>query len=97
MAISKEQIEHLARLARLNISEEEKGKYCKQISAILDYFKELQELDTENVEPLAQVFELKNVARDDKVKQIFSQDKVLAEAPEIEKRQIKVRPVKRES
>lgn len=93
MAIPQEQIEHLARLARLDITEAEKKKYALQISLILDYFKKLKELKTENVEPLTHVVDLKNVTREDKVKKIFSADKTLAEAPELEKRQIKVRNV----
>ncbi|MFH0779755.1 MAG: Asp-tRNA(Asn)/Glu-tRNA(Gln) amidotransferase subunit GatC [Parcubacteria group bacterium] len=93
MAIPQEQIEHLARLARLEITAEEKKKYSKQISLILDYFKKLRELKTDNVEPLTHVVDLKNVTREDKAKKIFSADKALAEAPELEKRQIKVKNV----
>ncbi|NQT49155.1 Asp-tRNA(Asn)/Glu-tRNA(Gln) amidotransferase subunit GatC [Candidatus Kuenenbacteria bacterium] len=93
MAISKERIEHLANLARLDITEKEKEKYAEQISSILDYFEQLKELDTEGVEPMSHVFDLQNIDREDKVKQIWSQDKVLAEAPELEKRQIKVKGV----
>jgi len=90
MIITKAQLEHLARLARFDIKEEEKEKYAEQISAILDYFKELNELDTTGVEPLTHVFDLENVLRPDTIKENFSADKVLAEAPAIEKRQIKV-------
>ena len=93
MSISKEQIEHLANLDRLDISEKEKEKFSDQISSVLDYFEQLSELDTENVAPLDHVFDLKNVTRPDEVKAPFSEDKVLAEAPEIEKRQIKVKKV----
>lgn len=93
MNIDKAQIEHLAHLARLDITENEKEKYAGQISSILDYFDQLKELDTENVEPLAHVFDLVNVTREDVVKQHFSSDTVLAEAPDIENRQIKVRSV----
>jgi aspartyl-tRNA(Asn)/glutamyl-tRNA(Gln) amidotransferase subunit C len=90
MLIDITHIEHLARLARLDISEDEKKKYSGQISAILDYFSQLNELDTDGVEPLAHVFDLKNVTRPDKEVSVFSADKTLAEAPELEKRQIKV-------
>ena len=93
MTITKEHIEHLANLARLDISEAEKEKYAEQISAILDYFEQLKELDTTGVEPLAQVFDLKNVKRADVAARLYSPDKVLAEAPELEKRQIKVKGV----
>jgi aspartyl-tRNA(Asn)/glutamyl-tRNA(Gln) amidotransferase subunit C len=93
MVISQDHIEHLAKLARLGITEAEKKKYAKQISSILDYFEQLKEIDTKNVAPMAHVFGLKNVVQEDKVKQSFSQEKVLAEAPEIEKKQIKVKKV----
>lgn len=93
MVISQDHIEHLAKLARLGITEAEKKKYAKQISSILDYFEQLKEIDTKNVAPMAHVFGLKNVTQEDKVKQYFSQEKVLAEAPEIEKKQIKVKKV----
>lgn len=93
MVISQDHIEHLAKLARLGITEAEKKKYAKQISSILDYFEQLKEIDTKNVAPMAHVFGLKNVVQEDKVKQPFSQAKVLAEAPELEKKQIKVKKV----
>ena len=93
MVVSEEHIEYLANLAHLGLTEKEKSKYAEQISSILDYFKKLEELDTNGVEPLAHVFDLKNVVREDKVKQIFSEEKVLAEVPEIEKKQIKVKSV----
>ena len=93
MVISQDHIEHLAKLARLGITEAEKKKYAKQISSILDYFEQLKEIDTKNVAPMAHVFGLKNVVQEDKVKQTFSQEKVLSEAPEIEKKQIKVKKV----
>lgn len=93
MVISQDHIDHLANLARLGVSDEEAKKYAKQISSILDYFEQLNELDTRKTAPLAQVFDLLNVTREDKVKMHFSQEKVLAEAPEIEKKQIKVKKV----
>ena len=93
MVISQDHIEHLAKLARLGITEAEKKKYAKQISSILDYFEQLKEIDTKNVAPMAHVFGLKNVVQEDKVKHPFSQAKVLAEAPELEKKQIKVKKV----
>ena len=93
MIIDKEQIEHLANLARLGISETEKQKYAEQISSILDYFTQLKELDTTDVEPLAHVFDLKNITQEDQVKKVFSEDAVLAEAPKLEKKQVKVKSV----
>lgn len=93
MEISRDKIEHLANLARLGVTDKEAKKYADQISSILEYFEQLKAIDTSKVAPMAHVFDLQSVTRDDKVKQAFSQDKVLAEAPEIEKKQIKVKKV----
>lgn len=93
MKIDKAQIEHLANLAKLDITEEEKEKYAVQLSSILEYVDKLNEIDTRNVEPLSQVSGAIDVLRQDAVKQCFSQEKVLAEVPDLEKRQIKVKKV----
>ena len=93
MAISTRQIEHLADLAHLDISEAEMEKYADEISAILDYFTQLNELDTAAVEPLAQVFDLQNSVRDDEPSKSGNRNRVLAEAPELADKQIKVPPV----
>jgi aspartyl-tRNA(Asn)/glutamyl-tRNA(Gln) amidotransferase subunit C len=90
MDLLEKHIEHLANLARLGISETEKKKYAEQMSAILEYFEQLKEVDTKGVEPMSHISNLSNVTRKDVVDTPFSQDKVLAEAPEIEKRQVKV-------
>lgn len=93
MAITTAQIEHLAGLAHLDISSEEMEKYAEEISAILDYFAQLNELDTAEVEPLAQVFDLVNATREDKSSKSGNRNRVLAEAPELEGKQVKVPPV----
>lgn len=93
MALQIDHIEHLAKLAKLGITEAEKKKYAEQISSILDYFQQLKELDTSKAEPLAQIGNLSNVLRDDEAKTPFDAEKTLAEAPEIEKKQVKVKPV----
>lgn len=67
MALTKKEIEHIALLARLGLTEEEKEKYTKQLSSILDYVEQLKEVDTEGVEPAAQVTGLENVMRDDAI------------------------------
>ena len=68
MHLKKEDIEHIAKLARLDLTEEELEKYGQQLSGVLDYIDQLKEVDTENVEPTAQVTGLSNVFRDDEVK-----------------------------
>lgn len=93
MKLNKEQIEHLASLAKLDISEEEKQRYAEQLSSILEYIDKLNEIETDKVEPLAQVGGVVDVLRPDIVKQYFSEERVLAEVPELERRQIKVRKV----
>ncbi|MFH0988354.1 MAG: Asp-tRNA(Asn)/Glu-tRNA(Gln) amidotransferase subunit GatC [Parcubacteria group bacterium] len=90
MAISKTHIDHLAKLARLDLTEKEKEKYAKQIGEILDYVGKLSELDTKGVEPLAHVVDLKNVTRRDEPSQLSTPEKVLAEVPELKGKLIKV-------
>ena len=63
--LTKKDLEHLAKLARIELKEGEEKKLQKDLGAILDYFKELQGLDTESVEPMAGGTELKNVVRED--------------------------------
>lgn len=93
MSVEQDHVEYLAKLARLNITEAEKAKYAKQISAILEYFKQLDEVNVDGVTEMEHISDLENVTREDKVKQIFEEEKALAEAPELGKRQIKVKPV----
>ncbi len=64
--LSKKALEHLAGLARLELNPQEEEKLLKDLQAILDHFKELQEADTKNIEPLTGGTSLKNVFRQDK-------------------------------
>jgi len=61
------QIEHIAKLSKLELTEEEKELYSQQLSSVLEYVEQLQEIDTENVEPTANVTGLSNVWREDKI------------------------------
>lgn len=79
--LTKEQVEHVALLARLELSEEEKDKYARQLNDILGYIEMLDRLDTENVLPTAHVLPLKNVFREDKVADHMPNEKALANAP----------------
>lgn len=79
--ISKKEVEHVAWLARLELSEEEKELYTQQFNDILDYFQKLNELDTEGVPPTLHVFELVNVFRKDDVKLSLPPEEALANAP----------------
>ena len=82
MEISKEQVEHVARLARLEVSENEKSMFARQLSGILTYMDQLKELDTKGVEPTATVLPTDNVFRDDNVRPSLPQEKALANAPD---------------
>jgi aspartyl-tRNA(Asn)/glutamyl-tRNA(Gln) amidotransferase subunit C len=75
-------IGHLAQLARLSLSEEEKDLFESQISGILDYMNALNELDTGDIEPTSHVIELHNVLRDDVCKPSLERESALMNAPE---------------
>lgn len=83
MAISKEEVEKIALLARLGLTEEEKEIFSKQLSSILDYVEQLKEVKTDGVEPTAQVTGLENVYREDEIEASDkdTRDKLLKQAP----------------
>lgn len=81
MAITKEDVEKVAKLAKLKFTEEEKEKFTQQLAQIVSYVEKLKELDTEGVEPTSHVLDIKNVFREDKVKESLSQEEALANAP----------------
>ena len=82
MDISMEEVEHVAKLARLLVSEEEKELLARQLSSILTYIGKLNEITTEGIEPLSHVIDIKNVFREDRVRESLSQDLALSNAPE---------------
>ncbi len=82
--IAKKDLEHMAWLARLELSEEDKEKYTPKLNSVLDYFSEIDEVDTEGVEPTYHVLQLSNVFREDEVNVptgSLSQEEVLSNAP----------------
>ena len=95
MALSKEEVEKIALLARLGLSKEEKAIYAKQLSSILEYIEQLKAVDTAGVEMTAQVTGLENVMRDDMVVQIDEDNrkKLLTQAPSSEGDLIKTKSV----
>ena len=95
MIISKKEVEHIAELARLELSKVEIEKFQGELSSILDYISKLQEVDTKGVKPTFQTTELINVFREDKVQKerTLSQEEVLSNAPEKKEGYIKVKPV----
>lgn len=88
--ISMDQVKHVAHLARLAITEEEADKLTKQLDAIITFAEQLNELDTDNVEPTAHVLELKNILREDIKQKGLPREDVLKNAPEHQDGQIKV-------
>lgn len=79
--LSRNQVEHIAELAKLGLTEEEKDLFSEQLSAILEYAEMLQRLDTDAIPPTAQVMDLCNVMRDDEVRPSLPREEVLANAP----------------
>ncbi|HUV88020.1 MAG TPA: Asp-tRNA(Asn)/Glu-tRNA(Gln) amidotransferase subunit GatC [Anaerolineae bacterium] len=84
MELTREQVQHIADLARLALSEEECALYREQLSAILEYFERLQELDTAAIPPTATVLPLSNVMRADEPAPPFPRESILANAPAVE-------------
>ena len=80
----------MANLARLAMSEEEVEKFTKDLDAIIDYAEQLNELDTENVEPTTHVLDIKNVLREDKPRKWLTQEEALKNAPDQKNGQIRV-------
>ncbi len=95
MKLDKKQIEHIARLARLELTEKEMQTYGSQLSDILNYINQLQEVDVNNIEPTAQVTGMENVFREDKVKEWDKDERqaALEQAPELKDGQVKVKRV----
>jgi len=90
MKLSREEVQHIAELARLALSDEEESLYQEQLSAILEHFEQLQELDTEAIPPTATVLPLRSVMRADEAKQPLPREDVLANAPASEEGCFKV-------
>ena len=94
MKLSNDEVKHIAKLARLGLSDEEVEKFSRQLSDILTYSKMLDQVDTKNVEPIAQITGLKNVSFKDKEKGCEYTDELLKQSPqEIQDYMIKVKSV----
>ena len=89
VSISVKEVEHLAWLAKIELSKEEKLLFTEQLNTILDFFKKIDEVDTEHIEPTINVQQLSNVFRDDRVEPSLSRDESLKNAPRKEKGYIK--------
>ena len=81
MAVTLKDVEHIATLARLSFSEEEKARLTEQMNEILRYMEQLNRLDTTDVEPLSHVIALSNVFREDVMRPSLPREEVLSNAP----------------
>ncbi|MFH1003604.1 MAG: Asp-tRNA(Asn)/Glu-tRNA(Gln) amidotransferase subunit GatC [Chloroflexota bacterium] len=93
MKISREEVLHIARLARLGLTEAEVDKFQGQLSQLLENFEVLQRADTGGVPPTAQSIDLRNVLREDEVAASLPVEEVLANAPRREADCFRVRAV----
>lgn len=93
MAISREEVEHVALLARLGLTDEELETFAGQLSAILDYMRIINQLETSEIPPTAQVIPLRNVMRDDIPRPSLPIDEVLQNAPDREGSYFRIPPV----
>jgi aspartyl-tRNA(Asn)/glutamyl-tRNA(Gln) amidotransferase subunit C len=93
MKLSREEVLHIARLARVALTEAEITRMSEQLSNLLEHFEVLQQVDTEGIPPTAQSVAVQSVMRDDIVAPSLSQDDVLANAPRREDDCFRVRAV----
>jgi aspartyl-tRNA(Asn)/glutamyl-tRNA(Gln) amidotransferase subunit C len=80
--IDREQVKKVAHLARLKITSEEEAQFTTQLNSILDYFEQLSELDTDNVQPTTRAIETSNITRPDKLEPFPNKVDLLSSAPE---------------
>ena len=92
--LSKEQVEHVARLARVGLSDEEKEKFQSDLGAVLDYVDKLAEVDVDGVEPTAHISGLENETREDENGSTHADPKVLVDmAAETKDGYVKVKKI----
>jgi len=87
------EVEHIASLARLNLTDAEVARFREQLSAILDYVAQLQALDTSDIPPTSSVLPPRSVLRQDEPHPGLALDALLANAPQVEADQFRVPPV----
>jgi len=93
MSLTLAEVEHIAELARLSLTDAEKTLYRDQLSAILEYAAILQQIDTSTISPTATVLPLRNVMRPDEVEPSMSSEDVLANASDVEEGCFRVRAI----
>lgn len=90
MSIDKKAVDHVARLARLDLSEAERDKMLSELQQILGHAEKIQALDLDDVEPMSHSVPMVNQVRADEVKPSLTQEEALANAPEVEDHRFKV-------
>lgn len=93
MSLTNDDVLHIARLARIKLSESDVDRFAAQLSGILDHFAALAAVDTGDLEPTAHPLPLSNVMRDDEVAPSLSRDEALVNAPQTEDGYVRVRAV----
>ena len=79
--ITIKEVEHVAKLARLELTEEEKVKFSKQLGDVLEYAQQMNEIDTQGVEPMSHAIPIVNVMREDEVVHEIGREELMANAP----------------
>jgi len=82
MRLTPEQVEHVALLARLRLSEEESARFTTQLNSILEHFEQLQQIDTSGVPPMSHAVPMSNVLRNDEPAPSLSPEEALENAPD---------------
>ncbi len=93
MKLDREQVLHIAELAKLSLTEEETELFSEQLSEVLAYFEQLQELDTDDIPPTAQAIYQRNVMRPDTTAPCLTPDEALANAPQRKGDYFQVKPI----
>jgi aspartyl-tRNA(Asn)/glutamyl-tRNA(Gln) amidotransferase subunit C len=93
MALTPQEVEHIALLARLELTAQEKEHYRRQLSSILDHFSVLQKLNTSHIPPTSSVLPPRSRLRKDEIKPGLDQNEVLRNAPDSIRGQFRVPPV----
>jgi len=93
VSLTREEVAHIGELARLGLTEDDITLFQEQLSEILDHFDALQELNTENVEPMPYPLALENITREDEVKPSLPRDDALKNAPLVEDGAFRVQAV----
>lgn len=88
--INLDQVRKVANLARLTLTTEEEQQFTEQLSDILDYFEQLSELNTDDVEPTTRAIDVKNITRPDRLESFENREALLEAAPEREEDFFKV-------